>query len=722
MLTSFMRRAIKAPAVRYPAFALQAAQSERWSLPSYQLPEAQSELYQRLSWVQIAVRTIAESVAAANAQVKRLNGEKAEQVVNHPFEKLLQRPNPLMSRFALLTATASYYKLTGNAYWWLNKRNQMSPPDELWLIPSHQIRPVPDERLYLRGYEYDAGQGQKLLLPVDAVTHFKTFNPLSQFVGLSAIEALASVSVGDMAMQNWNTNYFDKNNAKLPGALTFAQMIPDPMWAEIQAEFKRQYGGTERNLLMLRGVGDNAVSWVQMAASQKDMEFLAGRQSNKEEIYAAFGLPPGMLDKNATEANAIAAKAAFSELTLWPTLVAMAEVITNDILPAYGPNDVLVFDDPRKTDRALELQEQAEYTRTHTIDEVRERFYEDAPIGDERGKLLVAEISPGGIPGVDVPEKPAPVIMPSGAQAGEAEEEGVPDEPEDEEADAEPERAVAEKRASDKQLTDLQAWRNKVRRAGRAKSFVSDAILPGVKALVTQRMTEDVLTAFDFLKAADMTAAEAALQKRIAKVLRDAEARALAAIAAGEEFDYDLFAQEMRKALQPQLTSIATEQVLRNALLIGIDFDVAAVNEAALAWAQAYAFQLVKGITDTTRKVVSKAVEAFISTPGMNNADLRALLAPTFGDVRAAMIGTTEVTRAYAQATAIYQELAKQDGIEMVRVWDTSGDDKVCPICGPLDRQPESKWGAYAGGPPAHINCRCGDHLELEKGKRNGRS
>lgn len=485
MLTSFMRRAIKAPAVRYPAFALQAAQSERWSLPSYQLPETQSELYQRLSWVQIAVRTIAESVATAGAQVKRLNGEKAEQVVNHPFEMLLQRPNPLMSRFALLTATASYYKLTGNAYWWLNKRNQMSPPDELWLIPSHQIRPVPDERLYLRGYEYDAGQGQKLLLPVDAVTHFKTFNPLSQFVGLSAIEALASVSVGDMAMQNWNTNYFDKNNAKLPGALTFAQMVPDAMWAEIQAEFKRQYGGTERNLLMLRGVGDNAVSWVQMAASQKDMEFLAGRQSNKEEIYAAFGLLPGMLDKNATEANAIAAKAAFSELTLWPILVAMAEVITNDILPAYGPNDVLVFDDPRKTDRALELQEQAEYTRTHTIDEVRERFYEDAPIGDERGKLLVAEISPGGIPGVDVPEKPAPIIAPPGAPMNEDAEEGAPEEPEDEEADEEPERAVAEKRATvDAQLDELRAWRRKCKARGELTDFISMTLSPGLQARI----------------------------------------------------------------------------------------------------------------------------------------------------------------------------------------------------------------------------------------------
>jgi len=706
MLTSFMRRAIKAPAVRYPAFALQAAQSERWSLPSYQLPEAQSELYQRLSWVQIAVRTIAESVATAGAQVQRMTGEKAQQVVNHPFEVLLQRPNPLMSRFALLAATVSYYKLTGNAYWWLNKRNQISPPDELWLIPSHHIRPVPDERLYLKGYEYDAGHGQKLLLPVDAVTHFKTFNPLSQFIGLSPIEALASVAIGDMAMQKWNTNYFDKNNAKLPGALTFAQMIPDPMWAEIQAEFKRQYGGTERNLLMLRGVGDNAVNWVQMAASQKDMEFLAGRQQNKEEIYEMFGLPPGMLDKNATEANAIAAKAAFSELTLWPTLVSLAEVITNDILPAYGDNVVLTFDDPRKTDRALELQEQAEYAKTHTIDEVREKFYEDGPIGDERGKLLVAEISPGGIPGVDVPEKPAPVMVQPGAQVN---EEGAPEQPEDEESDEEPERATAEKRAANRQLDDLQAWRGKVRKYGKAKSFVSDAILPGVKALVTQRMTEDVDTAFDFLKAADMTAAEAALQKRIAKVLRTYEGEIVSQVEAGGAVNYDGLSAELRKALLLAFVAIITEQVLREAVSLGVDVDPAEVNSEALRWSREYVDGLVAGIISTTRKAVDKAKEA---KDGLTGAELAALLAFTFSAARADLIGTTEVTRAYAQAVRIYQGMLGVFGIQTVRIWETARDERVCGVCGPLDGQPQSAWGAFPDGPPAHPNCRCQSHVE----------
>lgn len=501
MLRSIFGRT-KAPAASYPPFALAQAQAEQWAMPAMALPAAQAELYQRLSWVQIAVGIIARSVATAGVQVKRLEGEDAKQIVNHPFEKLLQHPNPHMSRAQLLEATSAFKRISGSAYWWLNRRSQFAPPDEIWLIPSQQITPIPDGRLYLAGYEYDAGTGTKLTLPVESICHFRTFNPNSQFVGLSAIEAMATVAVGDMAMQKWNTAYFDKNNAKLPGALTFAQMIPDDQWTKIQAEFKRQYGGTERNLLMLRGTGDNAVNWVTMAASQKDMEFLAGRQASKEEIFMLLGVPPGMMDKNATEANAIAAKAVFSELTLWPELVAMAETITNTILPAYGENLVLAFEDPRKTDRALELQEQAEYARSHTIDEVRAKFYEDEPIGDERGKLLIAEISPGGIPGVDVPEKPAPIIMPPGAQPQEGEDE-QPAEGEDEQGQPEETPDEEEAQPSAKALLDdLRAWRRKCKTQDKLAEFSSRYISPGLRARIvaevsTQPDMEHVKAVFD---------------------------------------------------------------------------------------------------------------------------------------------------------------------------------------------------------------------------------
>lgn len=38
-------------------------------------------------------------------------------------------------------------------------------------------------------------------------------------------------------------------------------------------------------------------------------------------------------------------------------------------------------------------------------------------------------------------------------------------------------------------------------------------------------------------------------------------------------------------------------------------------------------------------------------------------------------------------------------------VWRTAADERVCPVCGPLDGQ---EWPSDAGPmPPAHPNCRC---------------
>jgi hypothetical protein len=139
------------------------------------------------------------------------------------------------------------------------------------------------------------------------------------------------------------------------------------------------------------------------------------------------------------------------------------------------------------------------------------------------------------------------------------------------------------------------------------------------------------------------------------------------------------------------------------------------INSAAMEWAHKYTFELVKGIDRTTRRLISNATRQFMETPGMTVGQLTDALAPAFGDVRAAQIAVTEVTRAYSQGTEVYQGMLKEAGIDMARVWNTSGDEVTCEfICVPLDGKTEDLWGEY-DGPPAHVNCRCWTTLERRK-------
>jgi hypothetical protein len=85
------------------------------------------------------------------------------------------------------------------------------------------------------------------------------------------------------------------------------------------------------------------------------------------------------------------------------------------------------FDDIRVTDKQLELAEIAAFGQTHTVDEVRAKYYGDVPLGDDRGNLLVTEVGKGLTPADPDPEPP-PMLMPPNAQQAQAE-------PDDDEAD-----------------------------------------------------------------------------------------------------------------------------------------------------------------------------------------------------------------------------------------------------------------------------------------------
>lgn len=469
-----------------PSWLLADAQAERYNVPDGAVFANQAELMQRLSWVNIAVGMIARSAAVQGLNIMRMNGEDSEDIANHPFEQLLWHPNPLMSRFEFLEATFSWKSLTGNAYWWLNRSSEKQEPAEIWVIPSNKIAPVPDEKMYLKGYVYSPDGTQTIALEPWEVVHFKTFHPLNPWIGLSPIEALAMQAQADLQMQKWNLQLFGNNAARLPGILAFGANINETDWQRMKQDINDK--AAMRQIMMLRNVQAGGVNWITAGVSQKDMEFLASREATKEEIYSAFA--PGltsMLDPNATEANAKSGKATYTEYGLWPLLDATAQKITNDILPAYGDGLRAEFDDPRVTDKVLELSEQNEFSKVHTIDEIREKYYQSAPIAkvsglpeDKRGLLLPAQVSPNTPLGDEPEPEPEPMVQPP-----EVIEQGEPEPEEQEQPDneAEPEEVKAEIARMKRR-----GLRLGIKRKGEIMDFETDVIPEATLAMIRARL------------------------------------------------------------------------------------------------------------------------------------------------------------------------------------------------------------------------------------------
>lgn len=281
----------------------------------------------------------------------------------------------------------------------------------------------------------------------------------------------------------------------------------------------------------------------------------------------------------------------------------------------------------------------------------------------------------------------------------------------------------AQGKAQEALLDDLRAWRLKSKRRGKVAPFASDVlpdeIINAVKFLGQDNWRRGFewvarMQAYKADKEPDREA-EAALRDEITDMLEDWRTRIARAIFDGEPLDYDAISQELDSLLVRYLTGAAIDEFMSMSAMMGISFDIALVNIAALEWASAYSYELIKDIAATTQKLVAQAISQFVLTPGMTIGDIEELLVRAFGPVRAEMIAVTETTRAYSQGTRILQDMLKRSGLDMVRIWKTGYDDKVCDLCRPLEGKAEDDWPSERkpDGPPAHINCRCGTTLRL---------
>jgi SPP1 gp7 family putative phage head morphogenesis protein len=134
-----------------------------------------------------------------------------------------------------------------------------------------------------------------------------------------------------------------------------------------------------------------------------------------------------------------------------------------------------------------------------------------------------------------------------------------------------------------------------------------------------------------------------------------------------------------------------------------VDFDL--VNTSVIDYAKQYRYDLIKGITDTTRQQTQKLVSDWVLS-GQPLPVLEAQLAPIFGDVRAGMIAATESTRVFAEGNrAAFESTGMVEEVEI----QTSEDERVCEICGPLSGT-RVDVDDTAGFPPFHVNCRCWTH------------
>jgi len=387
---------------------------------------------------------------------------------------------------------------------------------EIWPIPSWYMEPIPDPKAFIRGYVFKApGATDGIMLDPRMVCYSRLPNPFDPRRGLSPLVSILDAIESDLAMRAWNKNFFSKENAAPTGIIAVPKDTLDTDMARIRQEIADFFGGGQRRVGVARA-GD--LAWTPFDRSQKDMEFLSGREFARGEIERAFGIPEGYFAKDATRANSEGAKATMIEMAVWPKLTLLAEDLNAQIIPAYyGPDERAEFDDIRPRNRALELQELGAYAQFLTVDELRKLVdYDD--LGDYRGLLLLEELKKATpLPGTPASEEaeaaiaameaaaeaeaPVEEVMPADDAGLPPAEESLPldaETPPIEEGGTVPEEGI--------KAADLARWERKALKALKARGkaavgFESAAIAPEEaerisEALRAAQTPQDVRAAF----------------------------------------------------------------------------------------------------------------------------------------------------------------------------------------------------------------------------------
>ena len=339
--------------------------------------------YADVSWVYACVFRIASKGAGVPMRfyrkVKKGGKIVYDEVTDHPIINLLETVNPFMSGVDLKEATFSYSELTGNAYWLLDMFVN-GKPTEIYPLNPQRVKIVPHPKDLISHYTYNVGGAKKeIKLDKNMVIHFKYFNPMSDYYGLSPISAgklaIDTQSYGDQ----YNRNFF-LNSAEPKGALISEENLSDDQKKRIAAGWRAMHQGVQNAHKTV--IFEKGLKWEAIGLSQRDMDFINSKKMTREDILGVFGVPPAMVGvfEYANYANSKEQRRIFWQDTMIPKLKKLEAVINSFLIMPYDENLVMEFDlsevEALKEDEKSKAEVNGILTKNgiRTINEVREEM------------------------------------------------------------------------------------------------------------------------------------------------------------------------------------------------------------------------------------------------------------------------------------------------------------------------------------------------------------
>lgn len=649
-------------------------------------------------------------------------------VEDHPLLDLLYAPNPYQTRFEFMEMMTMHLGLTGNSYWLLDDgsgrgiKKQGDKPTAIWILEPDRISPLRATLpTFLKGYEYKPEKDREETVTFQPwqILHIKDPNPNDPYVGMGAAQAAADAIDADNHLRDYARSFF--RNMGWPGIALKFNTNDEARMKQISQQFRDRFSGASKAFKPL--ILPNDASIEDLKINVKDWNFPDLKIGVRDEILAQYGVPHVVLGlgagENLNRATADMTDYVFARRTIRPKMKRLVSYLNERLVPLYGEDLVLDFDNPVPEDRIAEtnvLKAALADNPWLTVNEVRkQQGLEPVKGGDVL--LQSSSFMPFGT------ATATPGVAPGSGQ----------DQPEDEKAVKPSKKALP---------THLSRYARNAKRRKQLVETAADTIANAVAKAVAKEMTENPPRAHSDWeeKARAFQSRARSFEPKVREAIKEYNAGMVER--AKENLPKAIGGKTKGKKAKLKITKLLNKEDEVNAVISVVD----TIMQQLLATEGQQAAELVKSqfdpMKETTQEGLKKSMELLAKNysdetlallqdaieqgldEGESVTDIadRIQQVGDFSDeVRAERVARTEVFRTANYATA---EAWKQSGVVSKKIWYTSESDKVCEDCEPMhgevvgidetyfDKGDQTATGkeldySDVGEPPLHPNCEC---------------
>ncbi len=369
-----------------------------------------------------AINMIAHAASSVPFKLYQTIDGKKHLITQHPILELLNKPNPIQSGKELLEAIYIYRQISGNAYVLTVEKNtcintQYPTPKssaghflhdhyikkslngyqpcniidtgvsnyELYCLRPDRVEVISGSNFIPIGYSYKVdSQIMNYYVDQDSgispILHIKNFHPMSDWYGLSSVEA-ASYSIDQHNQASiWNQSLL-QNGGRPSGAIIVKNAegkpanLSDEQFYRLKDMMNDIISGPQNagRPLLLEG----GLEWKEMSFSPKDMDHIESKNNSAREIALAFGVPSQLLGipGDNTYNNLSEARVALWEQTILPLVENTLDSLNRGVVSRFGNDLELQYDIDRISalaHRVDSLWQRMEDSTFITIDEKRE--------------------------------------------------------------------------------------------------------------------------------------------------------------------------------------------------------------------------------------------------------------------------------------------------------------------------------------------------------------